>query len=230
MSAKRNDISAETAIYRKKFFLSLIVPCTFVFLIWLVKICEILFESDLSFLGIYPLKLQGIPGIFLSPLIHENFKHLISNSIPLLMLGTGLFYFYSDVAFKVSGWIYFLTGLFVWIGARDAWHIGASGVVYGLASFLFFSGIIRKYFRLVALSLLVVFLYGSMIWGMVPELYKNVSWESHIHGFVAGIIMAIVYRKQGPQNPVIDWMQDDYVEPEPEEEGDMEGNGEREIH
>ena len=115
------------------------------------------------------------------------------------------------------------TGLFVWIGARDAWHIGASGMVYGLASFLFFSGIIRRYFRLIALSLLVVFLYGSMIWGMVPELYKNVSWESHMLGFVAGIIMAIVYRREGPQNPLIEWMQDDYEE---QEEGEMEGNGE----
>jgi membrane associated rhomboid family serine protease len=217
MSAKSDNISAETAFYRKKLFLSIIIPGTFVFLLWLVKISEVLFETDLSFLGIYPLQLKGLPGILFSPLIHENFKHLISNSIPLLLLGTGLFYFYSDVALKVSGWIYLLTGLFVWIGARDAWHIGASGIVYGLASFLFFSGIIRKYFRLVALSLLVVFLYGSMIWGMVPELYKNVSWESHILGFVAGIIMAIVYRKEGPQNPVIEWMQDDYVEPEVEE-------------
>jgi membrane associated rhomboid family serine protease len=218
MSARKDDISAETAFYRKKFYLSIIVPGTFVFLLWFVKICEVLFETDLSFLGIYPLELKGLTGIIFSPLIHENFKHLISNSIPLLLLGTGLFYFYSDVALKVSGWIYFLTGLFVWIGARDAWHIGASGVVYGLASFLFFSGIIRKYYRLVALSLLVVFLYGSMIWGMVPELYRNVSWESHILGFVAGIIMAIIYRKEGPQNPVVEWMQEDYEEPEIEEE------------
>jgi membrane associated rhomboid family serine protease len=222
MSSKRADISAETAFYRKKFYLSILIPGTFVFLLWLVKISEILFETDLSFLGIYPLQLKGLPGILLSPLIHENFKHLISNSIPLLLLGTGLFYFYSDVALKVSGWIYLLTGLFVWAGARDAWHIGASGLVYGLASFLFFSGIIRKYFRLVALSLLVVFLYGSMIWGMVPELYKNVSWESHILGFIAGILMAVIYRKQGPQNPVIEWMQDDYVDPELEE-GEREG-------
>lgn len=220
MSAKRADLSSETAFYRKKFLLSLLIPGIFVFILWLVKISEILFETDLSFLGIYPLQLKGLPGILFSPLIHENFRHLVSNSLPLLILGTGLFYFYSDVALKVSGWIYFLTGLFVWIGARDAWHIGASGLVYGLASFLFFSGIIRRYFRLIALSLLVVFLYGSMIWGMVPELYKNVSWESHVLGFVAGIIMAIVYRREGPQNPLIEWMQEDYEEPE--EEGEIE--------
>jgi membrane associated rhomboid family serine protease len=224
MSGKRSDISPETAFYRKKLFLSLLIPGIFVFILWLIKISEILFDTDLSFLGIYPLQLRGLPGIFLSPLIHENFKHLLSNSLPLLFLGTGLFYFYSDVALKVSGWIYFLTGLFVWLGARDAWHIGASGLVYGLASFLFFSGVIRKYFRLIALSLLVVFLYGSMIWGMVPELYKNVSWESHMLGFTIGIILAIVYRKEGPQNPPIDWMQDGYEEPvEEEEELDRKG-------
>ncbi|MGD0582997.1 MAG: rhomboid family intramembrane serine protease [Bacteroidales bacterium] len=226
MPGKRTNLSPETAFYRKKFLLSLLIPGIFVFLLWLVKISELLFETDLSFLGIYPLQLKGLPGILFSPLIHENFRHLVSNSLPLLMLGTGLFYFYSDVALKVSAWIYFLTGLFVWIGARDAWHIGASGLVYGLASFLFFSGIIRRYFRLIALSLLVVFLYGSMIWGMVPELYKNVSWESHMLGFVAGIIMAIVYRREGPQNPLIEWMQDDYEE---QEEGEMEGNGEGET-
>ena len=214
MDADKRNLSEETDIFRKKFFLSLLVPGIFVFILWLVKIFEILFEKDLSFLGIYPLELKGLPGIICAPLIHENFKHLISNSVPLLLLGSGLFYFYSDVALRVSGWIYLLTGVFVWIGAREAWHIGASGIVYGLASFLFFSGIIRKYYRLVALSLLVVFLYGSMIWGMVPELYRDVSWESHTLGFVSGILMAIVYRKRGPQNPVIEWMQDDYEEEE----------------
>ncbi|HVN58152.1 MAG TPA: rhomboid family intramembrane serine protease [Bacteroidales bacterium] len=221
MQPENNRISNETEIFRKKFFLSLVVPGIFVFILWLIKILEMLFEKDLSFLGIYPLELKGLPGILFAPLIHENFRHLLSNSVPLLLLGSGLFYFYSEVALKVSGWIYLLTGVFVWLGAREAWHIGASGIVYGLASFLFFSGIIRKYYRLVALSLLVVFLYGSMIWGMVPELYRDVSWESHMMGFVSGIIMAIAYRKEGPQDPVIEWMKDDYVEPD----GEAEVNG-----
>lgn len=219
------NISSETAFYRKKFFLSLIIPSLFVIIICLVKIIEVLFDIDLSRFGIYPQTIKGIPGILLSPLIHENFRHLFSNSLPLLMLGTGLFYFYSDVALKVSGWIYLLTGLFVWVGGREAYHIGSSGLVYGFASFLFFSGIIRKYFRLIALSLLVVFLYGSMIWGMVPELYKDVSWESHMLGFVSGIIMAIIYRREGPQNPLIEWMKDDFEEPEQEEKPGEEETG-----
>ena len=102
-----------------------------------------------------------------------------------------------------------LTGLFVWFAGREAYHIGASGLVYGLASFLFFSGIIRKYYRLTALSLLIVFLYGSMVWGMLPEFYKNVSWESHMLGFVSGIILAVWFKNEGPQRPVYDWMEED---------------------
>jgi membrane associated rhomboid family serine protease len=211
--------SHDTDFYRKRLFLSLIVPVSFVFLMWLVKVSEIIFEADFSFMGIYPLEIKGLPGILLSPLIHDDMKHLFNNSIPLLVLWTGIFYFYSEVAFRVTAWIYLLTGLFVWIAGRDAWHIGASGLVYGFASFLFFSGIIRRYFRLIALSLLVVFLYGSMVWGMVPELYKNVSWEAHMLGFISGIFLALWYRDEGPQNPVYDWM--DEEDDEEQQAGNM---------
>jgi membrane associated rhomboid family serine protease len=215
------EIFDEASFYRKKLLLSLIVPSIFVFLMWLVKITELLFAIDLTGFGIYPMEIKGLPGIFFSPLIHENFKHLFSNSIPLFFLATAVFYFYSEVALKVFLWTYFLTGLFVWIAGREAWHIGASGLVYGLASFLFFSGIIRRYFRLIALSLLVVFLYGSMVWGMFPEFYKNVSWESHMLGFFSGIILSIWFRKQGPQRPVYEWMD--------EEEEETGGRGDRET-
>ena len=208
------EIKPDLEFFRKKLLLSLFIPGLIVFFMWLVKSVELLFGADLSHLGIYPLEVKGLPGIFLSPLIHDDFKHLISNSIPLIVLGTGIFYFYSDVAVKVVLWIYFLTGLFVWFVGRDAWHIGASGLVYGFASFLFFSGIIRKYFRLIALSLLVVFLYGSMIWGMFPDFYVNVSWEGHSMGFVSGILLAIWFRNDGPQPPVYEWMTEDEEEKE----------------
>jgi len=208
------EIKPDLEFFRKKLLLSLFIPGLIVFFMWLVKSVELLFGADLSHLGIYPLEVKGLPGIFLSPLIHDDFKHLISNSIPLIVLGTGIFYFYSDVAVKVVLWIYFLTGLFVWFVGREAWHIGASGLVYGFASFLFFSGIIRKYFRLIALSLLVVFLYGSMIWGMFPDFYVNVSWEGHSMGFVSGILLAIWYRNDGPQPPVYEWMTEEEEENE----------------
>ncbi len=209
-------------IYRKKLLLSMIIPGIIVFLMWLVKIIEILFELDLTGGGIYPLEIEGLRGILFSPFIHDDFKHLFNNTLPLFFLSTALFYFYSDVALKIFGWTYFITGLLVWFAGRHAWHIGASGLLYGLASFLFFSGIIRKYFRLIALSLLIVFLYGSMVWGMFPDIYKNVSWESHMLGFISGIILTIAYRNEGPQPPVYEWMEDD----DDEEERGREGEGE----
>jgi membrane associated rhomboid family serine protease len=202
----------EGSFYRKKFLLSLIIPVTFVFLMWFVKIIEVLFDLDFTDLGIYPLSLEGLPGIIFSPFVHDDFTHLMNNSIPLLLLSVALFYFYSEVALKVFTWTYFLTGTLVWIGGRQAWHIGASGLVYGLASFLFFSGIIRRYFRLIALSLLIVFLYGEMVWGLFPGVYKNISWESHMLGFLSGIGLAVFYRNQGPQRPVYDWMAEEEVE------------------
>lgn len=190
----------------------MLIPGIFVFFMWLVKIVELLFELDLTRLGIFPLNLKGLPGIILSPFVHADFNHLFNNSLPLFLLATALFYFYSEIAVNISLWTWLLTGLSVWLAGRTSWHIGASGLVYGLASFLFFSGIIRKYFRLIALSLLIVFLYGSMVWGIFPEVYKNVSWESHMLGFISGIILAIAYRKKGPQEPVYEWMDEEESE------------------
>lgn len=212
-------------IYRKKLILSTIVPGIIVFLMWLVKIIEVLFGLDLAGGGIYPLELKGIPGIMFSPFIHDDFKHLLNNSLPLFFLSIALFYFYSDAAWKIFGWTYLLTGLLVWVAGRTAWHIGASGLVYGLASFLFFSGIVKRHFRLIALSLLIVFLYGSMVWGMFPHIYQNVSWESHMLGFFSGIILAIIYMNEGPQLPVYEWMEE---EEEVERENGREGEWENE--
>ncbi len=209
MSIQISEIQKEGAFYKRKLLLSSIIPGIFVFLMWIVKIVEVLFDLDLSRFGIYPLSVRGLQGILFSPFIHASFSHLFSNTFPLFFLSLALFYFYSEVALKVFAWTYFLTGLLVWFGGREAWHIGASGIVYGLASFLFFSGIIRRYYRLIALSLLIVFLYGSMIWGLFPGVYKNVSWESHMLGFFSGVVLAVRYRKQGPQRPVYDWMEEE---------------------
>jgi membrane associated rhomboid family serine protease len=187
----------------------MIIPGVFICLMWLVKITELLMEIDLSGLGIYPLTVKGLTGIIFSPFIHSDFNHLFNNSLPLFFLATALFYFYSEVALKVFFWTYILTGLLVWFAGREAWHIGASGLVYGLASFLFFSGILRRHFRLIALSLLIVFLYGSMVWGLFPGVYKNVSWESHMLGFFSGVVLAIWFRKEGPQQPEYEWLDED---------------------
>ncbi|HOX74660.1 MAG TPA: rhomboid family intramembrane serine protease [Bacteroidales bacterium] len=217
MSEEIQNSISEESFYRKKFLLSLIIPGTFVFLMWLTRITESLFELDLVSLGIYPLTLKGLPGILFSPFIHEDFRHLLNNSLPFLLLSVALFYFYSEIALRIFSLTYVLTGSLVWLGGREAWHIGASGLVYGLASFLFFSGIIRKYYRLTALSLLIVFIYGEMVWGLFPGIYKNISWESHMLGFISGIFLALVYRNEGPQKPVYDWMEEEEEEVRGEE-------------
>jgi membrane associated rhomboid family serine protease len=215
----------EEAFYRKKLLLSIIIPGIFIFFMWLVKIIELLFQLDLAGHGIYPLTTRGLPGIIFSPFIHADLKHLFNNSLPLFFLSLALFYIYSEIALKVFIWTFFITGFLVWVAGRDAWHIGASGLLYGLASFLFFSGIIRKHFRLVALSLLIVFLYGSMVWGLFPGVYENVSWESHMLGFFSGVFLSVWYRKEGPQQQVHDWMMEDEEvdEQENNEEGPVEG-------
>lgn len=223
------DTANDGNFYRKKLLLSSVIPGIFVVLMWLVRIIELLLESDFSRAGIYPLEMKGLTGILLSPFIHADFRHLLNNSIPLFFLMVALFYFYSEKAFSIFFLNWIMTGLLVWIAGREAWHIGASGLVYGLASFHFFSGIIRRHLRLVALSMLIVFLYGSMVWGMFPDVYKNVSWESHMLGFFSGIILAIWFRNTGPQAPVIDWNEEDDNETDDEvmeqEEEKKEGSG-----
>jgi len=204
-------MDGEDLFYRKKLLLSIIIPSSFIVLMWIVKLVEVLFEADFSVFGIYPLSVKGSAGILLSPFIHADFNHLLNNTIPLFFLSTCLFYFYSEVAIKVFSVTYLLTGLLVWIFGRQSWHIGASGLVYGLAAFLFFSGIIRKHLGLIALSLLIVFLYGSMVWGMVPLFYKNVSWESHMLGSFAGVLLSVIYRNEGPQQPVYPWLEEDEI-------------------
>jgi membrane associated rhomboid family serine protease len=223
MTKTNTDLSREGAFYRKKLLLSMIIPGIFVFIMWLVKIIEVIFNIDLYQYGIYPLTAKGLEGIIFSPFIHANFNHLFSNTLPLFFLSVALFYFYSEVALKVLIWTFFITGFLVWVAGREAYHIGASGLVYGLASFLFFSGIIRRYFRLIALSLLIVFLYGSMVWGLFPGVYKDVSWESHMLGFFSGVVLAVIYRKQGPQVPVYEWLEEEEEE-ETAKEGEEEND------
>jgi membrane associated rhomboid family serine protease len=187
---------------RKRLLLSMLIPFIFVVLIWLIKASEHIFSVDLHFLGIFPQKASSLTGIFTSPFIHADLKHLFNNTFPLFVLGSALFFFYSQVAFRVLFWLFLLTGAAVWLTGRPSWHIGASGIIYGLASFLFISGIIRRHIPLMGLSLLVAFLYGEMVWGIFPGFRPNISWESHMLGAVAGAILALWFRNEGPQRPV----------------------------
>ena len=166
-------------------------------LLWVIYLITYLFEIPTFKLGILPRNFSGLVGIFTSPLIHGGFSHLVSNSTPLIFMGLGIFYFYPKVAYKVFTVIYLGTGILVWIFAREVYHIGASGIIYGFASFLFFSGIFRKDNRSIALALVVIFLYGGLIWGVLP-FEKGVSWESHLFGAIVGVITAFIFRKIDP--------------------------------
>jgi membrane associated rhomboid family serine protease len=201
---------------QKKLLNSIIFPLIMLLIIWLVKIIEFSQQTNFDFLGIYPLKAKGLAGIIFSPFIHGDFKHLYANSIPLFILMTALFYFYKEIGWKIFLFIYLTTNVWVWVMARPAWHIGASGLIYGLASFIFVSGIIRKHSRLMAVSMFVLFLYGGLVWGIFPNFYQeDISWESHLMGLIAGIVYAFYFKKEGPQQPQYQWEDDDDDDDDP---------------
>ncbi len=181
-----------------------LVPLAFLTLIWSVFFVQEYFELPLFRWGIFPMSLEGLQGVVLSPFIHADVPHIASNSVPLLVLLFYLYSIYPELANRIVFWSIIMTGIWVWVMARPNYHVGASGLIYALASFLFFSGLIRQNKKLVAVSVGVSFLYGSMIWGVIP-LEERVSWESHLWGAIAGAILAVYYRKIGEQKELYAW-------------------------
>jgi membrane associated rhomboid family serine protease len=188
----------------KKLYISMFFPSVFLLLIWLVFVVDSSLKLDLLFHGLYPRKVSGLQGILFAPLIHGGIRHIVANSLPLFALSSLLFYFYQNISFRVLIICYVLTGVFVWIIGRPSYHVGASGIIYGLAGFLFVSGIIRKHLGLMAISFLVAFQYGSMIWGIFP-IEDRVSWESHFSGLITGIALAWIFRNKGPVGNRLFW-------------------------
>ncbi len=174
---------------------SAIAPLRLVFLMWLFFTVEHYLAMDLGFLGIYPLSVKGLIGILTAPMIHGNFNHLLSNTIPLLALGGTLYFFYPSVAPKVFMQAYFFTNILVWIFGRPFYHIGASGIVYSLASFLIFYGFFHRNFKTVIISLVVVSVYGGLAFGVMP-FNQSISWESHLMGALVGIVGAFLFSRQ----------------------------------
>lgn len=186
-------------------------PLAFVLIIWLVFWFEIRFGFDFNHFGVYPRTLKGLRGILFSPFIHSNISHLFHNSVPLFVLSLSLFYFYRKISWKILIFGLLLSGFLTWLIGRPAYHIGASGIIYVLAAFLFFKGIFSKYYRLVALSLIVVFLYGGMLWFVTP-VDPEISWEGHLSGLVTGLLFAVIYKKNIAITPKYEWEKESYNE------------------
>jgi membrane associated rhomboid family serine protease len=198
---------------------SAIPPLLYLLVIWVIFYVNEHFKLDLAAFGLRPRNLPGLIGILTMPLLHSDLPHIASNSVPLLVLGICLFQYYREIAYKVFFISYFASGILVWLFAanpgHNSVHIGASGLIYALAGFLFFSGFLRRDKVLFGITLLITFLYGTIIWGIFPEEFqiairysekaRNISWEGHLFGFLSGTALAYIYRRVGPQRPKYSW-------------------------
>lgn len=187
------------------------VPLFFVLFLWFVYWLEIRFGFDFDEHGILPRTFSGLQGIVFSPFIHSNIDHLYNNSIPLLVLLAALFFFYRKEAKGILAYGILLSGGLTWLIGRENYHIGASGLIYVLVSFIFFKGLQTHYYRLVALSLTVVVLYGGMVWYVFPKIDETISWEGHLSGLIAGFVLTFFYKKPEFKKVIkYDWERPDY--------------------
>ena len=186
-------------------------PIAFVLLIWTVFWVELRFGFRWNDLGVYPRTLTGLRGVVFSPFIHGSLEHLYHNSTPLLVLSMALFYFYRPIAWKVILYGILCSGLSTWIIGGSGYHIGASGLVYVLMSFMLFKGLFSKHYRLTALSFSVIFLYGSMLWYVFP-IKENMSWEGHLSGLLVGFVFALIFKTAIAKPPSYIWEAEHYDE------------------
>ena len=182
---------ARSARARENFRLAAKLSLGFVALLWLVPLLG--WDLDLQQFGVRPRQWIGLIGVLAAPLLHADFGHLIANTLPLLVLGTTMLHLYPTAAFRVLPAVYFGPGIAVWLFGRDGNHVGASGLVYGLVSYVFVAGLIRRDRRAIAASLLVAFMYGASVWGLLP-IRIGISWETHLAAALIGVSMAIAYR------------------------------------
>jgi len=196
ISSKLNNPREDSRHIKRSF----VMVIAFIATLWLIKIIESVMGANLFNYGIYPGQLSGLIGIFLAPLIHGSFTHLITNTAPLLILGTALLYGYPKSAKIVIPAVYIGTGLAVWLFARPVYHAGASGLTFGFMFFVFTIGVIRWDRRAIALSMVVFFLYGSMIWGIFPN-NVGISYESHFFGGLIGFLLAFLLKNYDPYSP-----------------------------
>jgi membrane associated rhomboid family serine protease len=196
------------------------LPLFFVLFLWFVYWVEVRFHFNFEEHGIFPRTLAGLQGIVFSPFIHSDLSHLYNNSIPLLILLAALQFFYSKQTFAVITYGIVVSGVVTWLIGRSSYHIGASGLIYVLVGFIFLKGILTKYYRLVALSLSVIMVYGGMVWYVFPKVDEAISWEGHLAGLVSGFVFAIFFKipeykkqiKYDWEHPQYDASQDKFMQ------------------
>lgn len=196
--------NAEKQIEKKRILYALFIPSGICLMLLLVFLLEKGMDWDFHHAGVFPRKAKGFWGIFLHAFIHNNWQHLFNNMLSLFVLSAFVCYFYTPLEGKILLLSYIGCGILLWIIGRPSWHIGASGLVYALSFFLFWSGLFRRYVPLIAVSFIVVLLYGSEIWYLFPwKETQQISWEGHLAGGITGSILSVKYRHCGPQKPII---------------------------
>jgi membrane associated rhomboid family serine protease len=179
---------------RALFALALRLSIGFVLLLWLIHLMNWAMGLDPWLLGVRPRQWSGLVGVLTAPLVHGDFAHLFANSVPLATMGTAMLFLYPRSTLRVLPAVYLGPGILVWLAGRGAAHVGASGLVYGLVSYVFVAGLMRRDRRAIAASLLVVFVYGSLVWGVLP-IQPHMSWEMHLSAAVIGVLLALAFRK-----------------------------------
>jgi membrane associated rhomboid family serine protease len=190
------SIEQDTHRLRHAFFFA----AAFAGLLWLVKLAELAFHLNFTQFSVFPGRLDTLPGIAMAPLIHGSLSHLFANTAPVLVLGTLIIYGYPKAARILLPAVYLGSGFGVWLFARPAWHLGASGLTFGMMFFVFTIGILRWDRRAIAFSLVVFLLYGGMIWGIFPTA-PHISFEYHLFGAGIGILLAFQLRGLDPPLP-----------------------------
>jgi len=197
----------------KNFIYLIRFPLLFTLILWIVTILDIGFGLKLMFFGIYPREFSGLQGVIFSPLIHSGWSHLIANSSPILVLTSIITLFYARAAGSVLVMIWIGMGMMVWMFARPSYHIGASGLVYGLVFYIFFAGIFKKNLKSIVLALIVLTVYSGMFTSMFPNVKDGISWESHLYGALVGLVTAFIFKNVVEEDEVekdSPWANDDH--------------------